>query len=96
MKIIDCILISLVLGANGEVRDYDGNFYDNTDYGDYDEYDDICVGEDNCAMYTSMDESCACHHQQFPSETLEQRFGNNVQKCCGFHGYRYHLNDCEV
>ena len=82
-------LLVLALVANGEIRGYDDYDYD-------EEYDELCFGSDNCAMYTSMDESCACHHRQFPSETLEQRFGGNVQKCCDFHGYRYHLQDCEV
>ena len=88
-------LLVLVLSANGEIRGYDDYNYDDYDE-EYDEDYDLCIGSDNCAMYSSMDESCACHHRQFPSETLEQRFGGNVQKCCDFHGYRYHLNDCEV
>ena len=97
MKILSCVLIPLVLvlGANGEIRDYD----DYTEYDSYDddyENDDMCEGNDNCAFYSSMDETCACHHQQFPRETLEQQFGGNIKKCCEFHGYRYHLSDCEV
>ena len=87
MNIISCILILLVLtlGINGES-------YDDYDYEDNDQ----CEASDNCAYYSSMDESCACHHRQFPRETLEERYGEKVQKCCNFHGYRYHLYDCEV
>ena len=92
-------LLILVLGANGEIRSFDDSYYEDyeDDYYDYNEdHNDLCEATNNCAIYSSMDESCACHHRQFPSETLEQRFGGNVQKCCNFHGYRYKLNDCEV
>ena len=90
--LISGILISLVLllGVNG---DYDYKDYQNEDLDDYSEE---CFGSDKCALYSSMNENCACHHQQFPSETLEQRYGENIKKCCNFHGYRFHNNDCEV
>ena len=77
----------LLLGANGEPSYYDYDY--NHDY-------DFCEGSDNCAIYSSMDESCACHHRQFPNETLEERFGDNVRKCCDFHGHKHYLHDCEV
>ena len=92
MKMKSAILISfvLLLGVNGDYEDPDQ--FDNIE----EDYDDMCVGDDNCALYSSMDESCACHHRQFPSETLEQRYGENVKKCCNFHGYRFFNNYCEV
>ena len=91
MKIIGAILISLVLlfGVNGE--EFDDNHDDDNDYGN-----DLCEASDNCAYYSSMDKSCACHHRQFPSKTLEQRYGENIKKCCNFHGYRFHNENCEV
>ena len=85
-------LLVLTLVANGEIRGYDDYDYDEYD----EEYDELCIGTDNCAMYSSMDESCACHHRQFPNETLEERFGDNVRKCCDFHGHKHYLTNCEV
>ena len=85
------ILISLVLllGVNGDNEDLDQYDYSEED-------NDQCFGSDDCALYSSMDENCACHHRQFPIKTLEQRYGENIKKCCNFHGYRFHNNDCEV
>ena len=89
MKSAIWILLVLLLGANGDFEDLD-------QYDDSEEDYDQCFGTDDCKLYSSMDESCACHHRQFPSETLEQRYGENVKKCCNFHGYRFQNHDCEV
>ena len=92
MKITSGILISLVLllGVNGDNEDD----YDN-DYDSDSDYDHSCEASDDCDYYSSMDESCACHTKKFPSETLEERYGENVQKCCDSHGYKYR-HYCDV
>ena len=53
---------------------------DNYDFDDYNY-------PDECDYYNTVEDDHGCHHKEFPQETLENIFGQNVQTCCDFHGY---------
>ena len=56
-------------------------------------------GEDEdypCSMdYYDHDDSESCHHEKFPTQTLQDLFGTEAKLCCGTHGYIFEEN-CEV
>ena len=62
----------------------------------YSNYEDHGASDaDSCDFYGTVDETHGCHIDKFPTETMEDLFGDNVSKCCTFHGYTMHDN-CEV
>ena len=64
---------------------------DYTGFGDYDDYDPPPCGID----YYDHDSSAQCHHDEFPSETLQDILGSKVKTCCSDHGYIF-SETCEV
>ena len=62
----------------------------------YSNYEDHGASDaDSCDFYGTVDETHGCHIDKFPTETMEDLFGDNVSKCCTFHGYTMHDN-CDV
>lgn len=64
---------------------------DYTGFGDYDDFDPPPCGID----YYDHDSSAQCHHDEFPSETLQDILGSKVKTCCSDHGYIF-SETCEV
>ena len=53
---------------------------------------------DDCDYYNTVEDDHGCHHKKFPhDDTLENMFGQNVKKCCDFHGYIHKFKEeCHV
>ena len=50
----------------------------------------------NCNLHNHVKESCdVCHHNKFPNETINEKFGDDVRTCCAGHGYIF-KDHCEV
>ena len=49
-----------------------------------------------CSMdYFDDDSSKSCHHDNFPTQTLQDLLGPKVKLCCDAHGYIFEEN-CDV
>ena len=49
-----------------------------------------------CSMdYFDDDSSKSCHHDNFPTQTLQDLLGPRVKLCCDAHGYIFEEN-CDV
>ena len=75
------LLLCLVLIFHLNIAQDDFNGNDDYNYPDY------------CDYYNTVEDDHGCHHKEFPQETLENIFGQNVQTCCDFHGYIHKLEE---
>ena len=79
-------------GDDGSSSDYDYGYNDDDMYGD----DTGGMGYDDCSFYHDAHEANGeCHHDAFPTETLDTVFNSNVKQCCNAHAYMFYDN-CEV
>ena len=76
-----CLLLSLAQGMQAAEE--------NMEEEEEEEYDDCNFYNDD--HYANGE----CHHEMFPSETLDKVFNSNVKQCCKAHGYMFYDN-CEV
>ena len=88
----------LLLASSVKAQDLEfGNDQDDAfaleanDYGDDEDYEDFPCGID----YYDHDFSDQCHHDEFPSESLQDVLGSKVKTCCSDHGYIFAEN-CEA
>ena len=65
--------------------------YSDDYFGDDEDYEDPPCGID----YYDHDFSDQCHHDEFPSESLQDVLGSKVKTCCSDHGYIF-AETCEV
>lgn len=73
--------------------DYDDYGYD---YDDYNYEEDPCDYADQCDYYDNEKCNLECHHNTFPTETIQEIFKTDkISSCCSSHGYIFKDN-CEV
>ena len=66
---------------------------DTLNFGTYDDGDNE---NPPCSMdYFDDDSSKSCHHDNFPTQTLQDLLGPKVKLCCDAHGYIFEEN-CDV
>ena len=88
------IILKLVIAnEEHESHNFDSNYYDDVDYGNYSDYGSY---DYQCHYHHDLNEAHACHHDKFSlQKPLPDIYGKNVKQCCGFHGYTF-INNCEV